>query len=79
MDPLIKRMDSFNSLILALQCQCRLSEVQTLITRFMTVGYANTTFPAWQPLQSITIVTTGSPGFYTTELWAIYYESLGPI
>lgn len=45
----------------------------------MTVGYDNTTFPSWQPLQSITIVTTGNPSTYTTELWAIYYESLGPI
>ena len=44
----------------------------------MTADYANTTFPAWQPLQSITIVTTGQPFTYTTELWAIYYKALGP-
>jgi hypothetical protein len=44
----------------------------------MTVAYANTTFPSWQPLQSITIVTTGDPHTFTTELWAIYYEFLGP-
>lgn len=43
----------------------------------MAAGYANTTFPAWQPLQSITIVTTGTPTVYTTELWAIYYQTLG--
>ncbi len=45
----------------------------------MTAGYDNTTFPAWRPLQSTTIVTTGSPVKYTTELWAIYYQDLGPV
>ena len=56
-----------------------MSEIQTLIRRFMTAGYVNTTFPSWQPLQSITIVTAGLPAQFTTELWAIYYDSLGPI
>ena len=44
----------------------------------MSAGYVNTTFPAWEPLQAIHIVTIGVPALYTTELWAIYYQDLGP-
>ena len=42
--------------------------------------YANATFDAtWQPLQSISIITTGNPASFTTEIWEISYVILGPI
>ena len=35
-------------------------------------SYANITFSAaWQPLKNISIVTSGNPSTYTTELWDI--------
>ena len=40
-------------------------------------AYANTTFDAtWQPLRSISIITTGNPSTFTTEIWEISYVLL---
>ena len=40
-------------------------------------AYANATFDAtWQPLQSISIISTGNPSTFTTEIWEISYVIL---
>lgn len=40
---------------------------------------ANATFDAmWQPLRSISIIATGAPSTFTTEIWELSYVILGP-